>query len=356
MVTFLKDLFKGFDGRLNKNKRLLQERSHLTIEFPHSEDRVIRTFIPFLENPIIKERGKANLNEYNLVGRAGQLFSYAGAQSRRFSLTFNFSLLHLIEVNLEEGITDKFTRQFKTFFTEREQAIELFSLVNEINTEREAQFLGLQSVEFTDQNVKNITKKLNEKQRVTDISIEDPQGKGRNHAQLNRKYYRKIAGLITNQEPFFDAEAVVDSLLPFTVNDEEEDQDNVKTLNDSIDLIYVWLNLIRASVLNRSDNTIYGPPIVRLTHGAMYNNIPCLVENYDINIIEEAGYEVTTLTPKRLEITMNMVETRTGDFGDYAAGRIVTGDNLTGWESIIGNNELDPYNGIVGQSGDFNDL
>ena len=51
-----------------------------------------------------------------------------------------------------------------------------------------------------------------------------------------------------------------------------------------------------------------------------------------------------------------MIETRTGDFGNYAGGRVVTGDNLTGWESIIGNNELDPYNGIVGQSGDFYDL
>ncbi len=356
MVTFLKDLFKGFDGKLNKNKRLLQERAHLTLEFPHSEDRVIRTFIPFLENPSIKERGKANLNEYNLVGRAGQLFSYGGAQSRRFSVTFNFSLLHLIEVNLEEGITDKFTRQFKTFFTEREQAIELFSLVDDISKQRDAQAIGLQSAEFTAENIKEITRKLNEKQRVTDFSIEDPQGKGRDHARLNRQYYRKIAGLITNQEPFIDAESIVDSLLPFTVNDDEEDQDNVKTLNDSIDLIYVWLNLIRASVLNRSDNTIYGPPIVRLTHGAMYNNVPCLVENYDISIIEEAGYEATTLTPKRLEITLNMIETRTGDFGNYAGGRVVTGDNLTGWESIIGNNELDPYNGIVGQSGDFYDL
>lgn len=232
----------------------------------------------------------------------------------------------------------------------------MFSLVDDISKQRDAQAIGLQSAEFTAENIKEITRKLNEKQRVTDFSIEDPQGKGRDHARLNRQYYRKIAGLITNQEPFIDAESIVDSLLPFTVNDDEEDQDNVKTLNDSIDLIYVWLNLIRASVLNRSDNTIYGPPIVRLTHGAMYNNVPCLVENYDISIIEEAGYEATTLTPKRLEITLNMIETRTGDFGNYAGGRVVTGDNLTGWESIIGNNELDPYNGIVGQSGDFYDL
>jgi len=48
-----------------------------------------------------------------------------------------------------------------------------------------------------------------------------------------------------------------------------------------------------------------------------------------------------------------MVESRAGNFGNYDGGRVVTGDNLTGWESIISNNELDPCNGIVAQSGDL---
>ena len=104
MVNFLKDLFKGYDGKLNKNKRKLSDRAHLAIEFPQKDDRVIRTFVPFLENPIIQEKGRARLNTYDLVGRAGQLFSYGGAESRKFSVTFHISLLHLSEMSVDDGV------------------------------------------------------------------------------------------------------------------------------------------------------------------------------------------------------------------------------------------------------------
>ncbi len=346
MVTFLKDLFKGYDGKLNKNKRRLPERSHLTIEFPQKDDRVLRTFVPFMENPAITEKGRANLNSYNLVGRAGQLFSYAGADSRKLTVTFNISLLHVIEMASDEGIDPMFTRQFQYFFTEREKAIELFDLQYDLaEIERAVAEDG-----FDKDAAKALTKKVNKDiedltVRDDDLQIKDPDGFGRDHARLSRGYYRKIAGLITGTEPF-DVEGLVDSLLPFTVTD-QEDQSKLKSLNDSIDLVYLWLNLIRGSVLNRSDNTAYGPPIVRLTHGSMYSNVPCLVEDYNIAVVEEAGYDVETITPKRIQITLNLVESRTGDFGNYAGGKLVSGDNLTGWESIIKNNELDPHNGVT---------
>ena len=81
----------------------------------------------------------------------------------------------------------------------------------------------------------------------------------------------------------------------------------------------------------------------------MYNNIPCLVENYNIRIIEEGGYEVQTLTPRQIEITLSLVESRTGNFGKYQATALETGDNLTGWESIVSNNDIDPQNGLIGK-------
>ena len=351
MVSLLKDLFKGYDGRLNKNKRKLPERSHLTLEFPQANDRVLRTFIPFMENPTISEKGRANLNSYNLVGRAGQLFSYAGADSRKLTVTFNITLLHIIEMASDEGIDPMFTRQFQYFFTERDKALELFNLQYDISEiERAVAEDG-----FDADAAKSLTDQVNKDIKDLtiqddDLQIKDPNGFGRDHAALSRAYYRKIAGLITGIEPF-DAEGFVDTLLPFTVSEEPEDQSKLKSLNDSIDLVYLWLNLIRGSVLNRSDNTAYGPPIVRLTHGSMYSNVPCLVEDYSISVSEEAGYDVETITPKRIQITLNLVESRTGDFGNYAGGKLVSGDNLTGWESIISNNELDPHNGVPSVQG-----
>ena len=80
-------------------------------------------------------------------------------------------------------------------------------------------------------------------------------------------------------------------------------------------------------------------------------HVPCLLQDYSIKVVEDAGYEAQTLTPKRLEISLNLIESRTGNFGAYAAGKVISGDNLTGWESIIGNNEIDPNNGLISREG-----
>ena len=122
----------------------------------------------------------------------------------------------------------------------------------------------------------------------------------------------------------------------------------IDEVNRTIDLFIFYINLIRGSVLNNSRNTIYGPPIIRLNHGTMYNNVPCLLQDYTINIIDDAGYDVETVTPKRVSISLNLVESRTGNFGNYVVGDIFNGDNLTGWESVIENNTIDPYNGLIG--------
>lgn len=324
-----------------KNNRLLQERSHLTLEFPQSNNRVLRTFIPFLENPRIAEKGTANLNSYNLVGRAGELFSYAGAQSRRLNVTFNISFQHVIEVDAEEGITDKFRRQFNLFFTDRESAKAYFDL----REEADIITLAAEDRGFSTPEERNRINEADSNER-SDVTIQDALGMGRDHAATHRAYYRRIAGLSNN-----NAEVDGVSLGPAIAGEDAAAEARQADNNKHIDLVYCWLNLIRATVLNRADNTVYGPPIVRLTHGPMYGNVPCLVENYSVKVIEEAGYEAETLTPKRLEVTLNMVESRTGDFGKYAAGKVISGDNLTGWESIIGNNELDPHNGLISRDG-----
>ena len=105
--------------------------------------------------------------------------------------------------------------------------------------------------------------------------------------------------------------------------------------------------------MNNAKSSLYGPPIVRVTHGPMFNNVPCLLQDYSIRIEDDAGYDVQTLTPKRVNISLNLVEARTGTFGEYDEGFIADGDNLAGWESIIENNNADPYNGLIGQSREF---
>lgn len=328
------------------NKRLLHERSNIALEFPVGLERFYRVFIPMLENPQITETGRARIKSYDLVGRAGQLFSYGGADSRKLNLTFNISLLHLFEMDMKEGIADRFKRQFRLFFEDRKTQERLFELRDEpidARVEIEAEQNG-----FVSDETYELLQERDELEDSLTKGVIEPldNDSDREYGAAHREYYRKIANLITTQDiANQESNSLVTPLLTgLGVN---LASDNINQINGLIDLIILWVNLIRATVLNDSQNTSYGPPILRLNHGTMYNNVPCLVENYDIRILDEAGYDVDTLTPKRLEITLGLVENRAGNFGSYGVGAIQDGDNLTGWESIINSNDYDPFNGVI---------
>lgn len=357
----LSDVLGGYtNGALKKHKRGLSDRSHLTIEFPQTKDRVIRTFVPFLENPSISERGRANLNSYNLVGRAGQLFSYGGAESRKLNVSFSISLLHVLEE--EPEMDNMFRPNLKVFFSDNENSKVAFNLSEVtdddiLNAEENA--LADMRKSGREVDAAEVMKNANAvalqrgKDEIGDADVE--RSVGRNHAALQRAYYdehvRKITGLGRNE----DLDKFLNKILTSKVFGQPEFNAaaNVAKLDSTINLVYFWLNLIRGSVLNRSDNTTFGPPIVRLTHGAMYNNVPCLLQDYSINIDEQAGHDVATLTPKKIDITLNLVESRTGNFGNFQSGEVEFGDNITGWESVIEENNMDPCNGVIGQPNQF---
>jgi len=361
-MAFLADLFKGYDGKLKQNKRRLSERSHLTIEFPQSDNRVIRTFIPFLENPTISEKGKAKINSYDLVGRAGQLFSYGGAESRKLSVNFNITLLHVMEE--EKDLAEMFKSQFKLFFSESERAKEAFEMSTSIDTALAARVddpdaFDTQPYQIFDPEAELELLRAEDIENATYLVGSEPwqnnTGKQQDHASIHRQYYRKLINHVAGFDPQSLLGGVGETINSFFEGGLgiASPDENAAALDSTLNLVYLWVNLIRASILNNSRSTTLGPPIVRLTHGGMYNNVPCLLDNYSINIVDEAGYDVQTMTPKRLEISLNLIESRTGNFGAFKAGEIAFGDNLTGWESVIENNNIDPYNGLIGGEGEF---
>lgn len=116
-------------------------------------------------------------------------------------------------------------------------------------------------------------------------------------------------------------------------------------MGQAVNLLMMWINVIRTSVINNSTQTQYGPPTVYLNHGTMYNNIPCVCTNFSIKLANNAGYELLSLAPRQVEVTMNLAENRAGNFGEFKPFELTGGDNLTGWESIIeGNGSMDPNN------------
>lgn len=144
---------------------------------------------------------------------------------------------------------------------------------------------------------------------------------------------------------------------------------NPTTLNKPVDdkitqLVMHWINLIRSSVVNNADD-FSPPPLIRLNHGTMYRNVPCVCVGYDISHDESAGYERTSMLPKRLNITMNLKELRRNTITQFfelvnapsallndpaivgttqpaATQTTAIDDYPKGWEKVINGKSMDP--------------
>ena len=88
-----------------------------------------------------------------------------------------------------------------------------------------------------------------------------------------------------------------------------------------------WVNTIRTCVSNNAKDPSLGPPIIRLTHGVMFQDVPCIATSVNITSDPLAGYDKRTLLPRKIDVTMSLEEFRMGDLGDYAAGEVTTRDN-----------------------------
>ena len=97
-----------------------------------------------------------------------------------------------------------------------------------------------------------------------------------------------------------------------------------------------FVNILRTSITNAATNPLLGPPIIRLVHGTMYQSIPCVGRSYSIEYLDEDwGYDLETLTPRKVKISLDLSEVRMGDFGKFKRSTIIQRDNIAGWESVV---------------------
>ena len=154
---------------------------------------------------------------------------------------------------------------------------------------------------------------------------------------------------LTNPGKFIKNEASILSqkftkdLSPFTNLYQNNDARNNK--DKIIDLMMFYTNLVRASVVNNAKNPVLGPPIIRLNHGILYQDIPCVCKDYSFEIKEDVLYDVRTLMPVILGIKLNLEEVRAGDFSNFEKGNLKLRDNLAGYEALFDQGSMEP--GIV---------
>ena len=118
--------------------------------------------------------------------------------------------------------------------------------------------------------------------------------------------------------------------------------------NKYINLIVDYITAIRSTTLNNSSDPRYGPPLVRLWFGQLYENVPCICTSYSIDADVGAGYDKRTLLPRVIKVSMSLLEAR--NMGRYSTNKGATQverDALAGWEYIVGSDSnpgvtLDP--------------
>ena len=285
----------------------LEERSKLQFRYVNQGNTYFRT-LRFIENVSVDERQSSRLAEYNPVGRSGSLFSYLGATSRELTVNFNITLPNILEHGNyfdEQLCAQKTQEQMKEAYLKGSGG---FGPVG--------RFLGAAQAFAT-----------------TAISEQD-QWLGV-PSTIVQEEMAKYADLLSDREKLvkFQSNRAFDvSFNSFTGLGNLDDLVDVTPASDEVRIkairkIAEWTSLIRSSVLNNASNPTEGPPIIHLTHGLMYRDIPCIATSYNIVHDGNAGYDKKTLLPRIISVSMTLKEIRPSDNSKY---------RLRGWESMLG--------------------
>lgn len=336
--------------------RHLPERSKLMFYFPvpakGADHYVVE--LPFFENVKIKESKKARYQKYSLISRSSNLYSYLGAESRTLSLSFKMTMPHILDQH--PGITFDQYVHYQTDKDNMEAEKKLFK--EPYKAEDGPMGMAFQlGTKYTQDLAKDSAKSV-----LLDGSITGALNEmdkhfiqsryGISESSLNKVNFTAnvIKNVVSNPLNIFNA---TDNLVNAAAATEEqakleiENNQNLQLKYRIIDLIIYWTNIIRSSVVNYSKNPIYGPPVIRLRHGILYQDIPCICTDYSIDYNEAAGYDINTLLPRQLKITMKLEEIRTGDFEEFDTIDIIKKDNLAGWEAVVlgDTHSMDPGSG-----------
>jgi len=267
----------------------------LVLEYYTSNSQPVRRVIPFYENCKIQETQSPRLTSYSPIGRATNSFAYTGSNSRQFKIKFNITLPHLYNSD-EQMIAN--TR-------------------GQTNEQKRNGILGSTGTGSISRGGSSSSEGGGPAMKY-DVHYQN------NLDEMDKKMYKWAS----NFSPMYKI-----------------DSNGSTRRRKIIDKVASMVASIRSSVVNNATNPVYGVPIVRLSYGILYDNVPCVCDGYSIDYDPVGGFDVKTMLPRILTIGMNLKETRT--FQD-SASRIE--DKLTGWEVILsdeyGGTTMDPGGGF----------
>jgi len=309
--------------------RKLAERSYLYFKYPSKKGESIEFYLPFMENIEVSESQRPNYATYDLIGRSSSMFAYLGSKSREMNLKFNITLPNIVDYIQNVGLSEMFADNFRNIVMDRSNSSkerEMFFKTPENGGMNAYSNTSIQSkFDYYGEGKKDIYQL-----DPTYVDGSDPRSGVRNGFDAVAKFFDW-----SNKGGFF-------GLLP--APEQKKGFPDID-MGKAVNYLMMWINVIRTSVINNSTKTQYGPPTVYLNHGTMYNNIPCVCTGFSVRLSSNAGYELLSLAPRQVEVTMNLSENRVGNFGDFIPFTEIEGDNLVGWEAVMtGDGTMDPNN------------
>lgn len=313
----------------NPLRRFLQERSFLLFEFNKIGSTPQLSLLPFFENISIVEDQRANYAVYDLIGRAGNVYSYTGAKSRQFKINFKMNVLHINEILKKEGSEFFDPSYFSSESTSKEDIRDLFINPKSIDKNKLKKDT---TVDWSEKAVSDYEALIER-----DPSLLKSASTGLTDVEEFARNSFSIAQPFTNIP-------LQNFNLPST---RRRFRFKYNSFQKSINLVMFWVNLVRTSVINNTENQTQGPPIIRLNHGLMYNNIPCICTNFSIKEANNTSYDVPNMMPYVIEISMSLEEVRQSA-ESFKPADYIRGDSVPGWNNFLQYKTMDPYNGIWG--------
>ena len=286
--------------------RQLESRSKFVFEFNPTDGKppIIRT-LHFAENIDIKESVQTNYSEYTPLGSNGSVFTYLGSRSRAFDVNFNITLPNIMMHTLIKPPTE----------SKKSKVTKDDYFVKSLNSGKDK--FSLRPIEGITGNIEKFANDF-----INNILLDG-----------------------------HDVDALVGQAGgQFLLNDVRrgitEGPGSQTRLTSLLKVMY-WVNLIRSSTMTSSKKPSLGPPIVRMIHGIMYQNVPCIVTDYSISHDPNAGYDEVTLLPRVLKISMKLREVRLRG-RDFNPTDVGAADMMPGWDSFIeqGFATFDPMNAV----------
>lgn len=324
------------DGIIDRH---LYDRSYLDFKFPNKEEGGpdFNVRLPFIENVKITERKRAKYQKYSPLSRSSQLYAYLGAESRKLNLNFNLTLRHIES----QGPP---IESYLAAITENESYVKVRErFKGDVVEPPESQTVAISAPYL---------------ESVADIAHQVYQSWLPYLKIDEATYIAARYGIAALDAPFPQENPYQPPIqdLPYQSSVLAIDPDYIAAASNElmaskaklVDLVIYWINIIRTSVVNNAIDPTLGPPIIRLNHGIMYQDVPCVCTNYTISVPDTAPMDIDTLLPHVIQVTMQLEEIRTGDFGEFRGSgadnnaTMVKRDNLAGWEAVVVHGSMDP--------------